>query len=431
MVTNVERERCFMQTLWQNRLIGCRSLTLTNSDEFEIVSVGIRNESGDELPDFSFAALHYTRQNVTLYGSIKIDTHSSHWREQGTVNAPGFSSVILHVVLCQDIVISQNGRDIPTLVMQIPPIIATRYDQLRRGTFCAPYFGSLDPVHTHHILTRVMSDRLKRKSDEILAIFDSVEQNWHETAYISFVRAFGFREKKHSFETLARTLPLRFIRLHSNSPISVEALILGLAGYLDIPDADQYTRQLQNEYAELRHRHNLNPRQISWRGSAVRPGSLPVQSLVRIAAILTAEEQFLDRILRAENGDELVSIFDKMVAPYWQTHIAPSRQATMGCSSAGRQKNELLIINFVIPFLTTYSIVTANEELRDRAIDLYESLPAEDNRYTRQWSAGGYKPESAFFSQALIQLSSEYCTDGLCGSCPLGAHILGKAYSCD
>lgn len=424
MITHTDRERRFLQTLWQNRLFECSDLVLADGTPFEIVNCGIRSEKGDNLPDFSFAAIRYTQSNVTMHGSIKIDTHSSHWREQGTVNAPEFSSVILHLVLYQDIAITQAERNIPTLVLHIPDVVARCHDELRRGATCAGYIGKLDAVHSNHILTRIMSDRLARKSDEVLAIYDSTGGDWHETAYICFVRAFGYREKKQAFETLARTVPLWVLRLHSTSLSELEALLLGQAGYLEVPNPDDYTRRLQYEYAELRKRHELHPRHISWRGIAVRPGSLPVQSLVRIAAILKEEDAFLDRILAADSRDELLSIFDVMLSEYWHTHFAPSRLAAMNAHGMTRQKNELLIINFIIPFLTAYGMVTRNDELRDRAIDLYESLPAEVNRYTRQWEAGGYMAPNAFFSQALIQLSSEYCADGLCGSCPLGVHYI-------
>lgn len=423
-----ERERRFLQTLWQNRLLECNFLTLSDGTPFEIVSSGVRNDGNQNLPDFSFAAIRLTRGNVTLYGNIKIDTHSSHWREQGTVNAPEFSSVILHVVFNQDVVVSQNNRDIPTLVVKVPHSVAQHYDSLRRGTVCSGYFGKLDTVHQHHILTRIMTDRLKRKSDEVRAIYESVGRDWHETIYICFVRAFGYREKKQSFETLARTVPFNIIRLHSDSITKIEALLLGQAGYLDVPSPDNYTRRLQDEYSELRKRHNLNPRQISWGGSAMRPASLPVQSLVRIAAILKEQESLLTRVLTASNHYELMSIFDILLSEYWQNHLAPSRVALRNSMGMTQQKTELLIINFVIPFLIAYSIIISNTELRERAIDLYETLPAEDNRYTRSWLVGGYVASNAFFSQALIQLSSEYCGYGLCGSCPLGVHQLSEIF---
>lgn len=429
MISPTERQRRFLQTLWQNRLFETDALVLTDGTPFEIINSGVRNGSGENLPDFSFAAIHFPENNVTLHGSIKIDTHSSHWREQGTVNAPEYSSVILHVVYSQDVILGQSSRDIPTFVLRPPATVATHYDSLRKGVICACYLGQMDTIKSHHLLTRIMSDRLARKSDEVLAIFESTGRDWHETAYICFVRAFGYREKKLAFETLARTLPLRFLRLHSDSISKLEALILGQAGYLDVSATDDYTRRLQREYAELSHHHGLHPRQISWRGAAVRPGSLPVQSLVRIAAILKEEELFLDRILQADSCDELVSVFDILLSEYWQTHLAPSRLAAMNSSGMTRQKSELLIINFVIPFLIAYGIFTGNDQIRERAIDLYESLPPEDNRYTRQWAGGGYAASNAFFSQALIQLSSEYCAEGVCGGCPVGANYLREKFA--
>lgn len=429
MINSAERDRLFLRTIWQNRLFEGCALRLTDGTEFEIVSSGIRNDDGVRLPDFAFAAIRFKDSNVTLYGNIKIDVQSSHWREQGSVNAPEFSSVILHVVLAQDVIITQNNREIPTLIMEIPPIVASRYDDLRCGRVCRGYLSSMEEIYRHHILTRVMSDRLKRKSDEILAIFESVHRDWHETAYICFMRAFGFREQKAGFETLARSLPLRFIRLHSDSLPDLEALILGQAGLLDVDSADNYTRRLQDQYTELSRRHDLRPRQISWRGGVVRPCSLPVFSLIRAAVILKDEERFLHRVLSAGCCDDMVAIFDVTLSEYWQNHSGPSRVSSKNSTMMTDLQKRNQIINFVIPFLTAYGIVTADEEMRDKAVGLYEQLPAEDNQHTRHWSNnGGYCAPNAFFSQALIQLRTAYCGDGLCGDCPLGVHQLREVY---
>lgn len=426
MNIDIQRDRRLLQTLWQNRLFDCRSLTLADGTPIEIESSGIRSDSHILQPEFNFAVIKYPLQNMVMCGNIKIDTHSSHWRDQGTINMAQFSSVVLHVVFRRDMILTRADREIPTLVITLPPVIAMRYDELRHGMLCPSLLARMNPAHRHHLLTRLMSDRLKRKSDEIIEIYNSVGQDWHETAYIAFLRAFGFGGRKQAYESLARSLPYRFVRLHGDSLADVEALLLGCACFLNIQGEDEYTKQLMNRYVELRKQHALTPRYINWGGSAVRPGSSPVQFLVRIAAILEREQRFLERILKVESCAELRAIFNVPLGDYWKKHSAPSYKDTYGISDMTVQKCDLLIINFVIPLLRAYGSMTGDDELADKAVDMYEDTEREENRHTKHWQSGGYEIPNSFFSQALIQLSSEFCADGMCGDCPLGMTYLSR-----
>ena len=74
-----------------------------------------------------------------------------------------------------------------------------------------------------------------------------------------------------------------------------------------------------------------------------------------------------------------------------------------------------------------YGSYVANDRLRDSALSLLERLPAEDNRYMREWTAAGVKPRNAFESQALLQLATEYCAAQRCAQCPVGRRIAGMS----
>ena len=73
-----------------------------------------------------------------------------------------------------------------------------------------------------------------------------------------------------------------------------------------------------------------------------------------------------------------------------------------------------------------YGSYTGREALRDSALTLLERLPAEDNRYMRGWHDAGLMPRSAFESQALLQLATEYCAAKRCAECPVGRRILNN-----
>ena len=71
-------------------------------------------------------------------------------------------------------------------------------------------------------------------------------------------------------------------------------------------------------------------------------------------------------------------------------------------------------------------ITTPQEDMMRRAIDLWERLSAEHNRYTKPWESDGVVTLNAFESQALLQLSRKYCDHKLCTKCPLGRRLLKK-----
>ena len=67
-----------------------------------------------------------------------------------------------------------------------------------------------------------------------------------------------------------------------------------------------------------------------------------------------------------------------------------------------------------------------NDKLRNKAISLLEDLPAENNSIIAQWKSYGPLAQTAFDSQALLQLSFEYCRHQRCEECPVGRQILSS-----
>ena len=57
-------------------------------------------------------------------------------------------------------------------------------------------------------------------------------------------------------------------------------------------------------------------------------------------------------------------------------------------------------------------------------VEILEQLPAERNRYIRQWEEAGITPRNAAQSQALLQLHNEYCSNHNCLNCQIGYKII-------
>ena len=51
---------------------------------------------------------------------------------------------------------------------------------------------------------------------------------------------------------------------------------------------------------------------------------------------------------------------------------------------------------------------------------------AEQNSITREWEKAGIESESAFYSQALIQLRNDYCKKRRCLDCRIGNKLINS-----
>ena len=73
-----------------------------------------------------------------------------------------------------------------------------------------------------------------------------------------------------------------------------------------------------------------------------------------------------------------------------------------------------------------YGRHSMDESLCRRAADLLESLPPEDNAIVRTWGGCGIRPANASESQALVQLTRQYCDRRDCLRCRFGYEYLRK-----
>ena len=58
-----------------------------------------------------------------------------------------------------------------------------------------------------------------------------------------------------------------------------------------------------------------------------------------------------------------------------------------------------------------------DETYKNRALSILEELPPEKNAITNNWVSLGIKLENAGVTQALLQLTNEYCTQKKCLNC--------------
>ncbi|MEA1898662.1 MAG: DUF2851 family protein, partial [Bacteroidota bacterium] len=94
--------------------------------------------------------------------------------------------------------------------------------------------------------------------------------------------------------------------------------------------------------------------------------------------------------------------------------------------SLGTDAQYSLLINTIIPFLYMYGMSLDKEDLINRAINFLDKIPPERNVIIRKWEQVGIKAESAFYTQALLQLKNNYCKFRKCLDCEIGNQIIAS-----
>jgi hypothetical protein len=285
-----------------------------------------------------------------------------------------------------------------------------------------------------HWLWSLAVERLGRKSSEIREILVKTDNDWEETLYRLISRYFGFRVNTDPFEMLASRLPLKIIRKHSDNLLQVEALLFGTAGLLDetlFREAvrDEYYLLLSREYRMMRAKYSLQPVDgWMWKFHRLRPANFPTVRLSQLAALLTHSEGLFSRVLECRDIASLRPLLSVTASEYWNHHYQFGRQVPSTAGRAGRQSVDLLIINAIVPMLFVYGKNRQQQEWCDRAVDILDSLPPEENSVVTDFVEAGLKPESAFASQALIELRTHWCRYHRCLDCLIGSSLISMGH---
>lgn len=406
-----------MYYVWQQRLFN--TLSTLDGNPIEIIHPGQRNR--DAGPDFFNAKIRM--DGIVLAGNVEMHCKASDWFRHHHNQDKAYDSVILHVVMQADAVISlHDGTEVKTVVMHIPDDIMARHQELLsdRDPFCqircAARLGELPNIQLHDWLTSLCTQRMIEKTNRVKDLINNQLFGWREAFYVILTRSLGTGVNSDAMERLARSLPLNCILHHRDNLLQIEALLLGQAGLIEIATngADgkgidtEHRQLLQREYAFLRQKFSLHPLPVSvWKLGRVRPQAQPQARLKALAALLWTHQDLFNEVLEAK---DLLSV----------SHILSVR-------GIGSQTVRSLIINAVIPILIGYAQWQGDEERCEQALMMLEHIPAEDNRYIQQWVERGIPVRSAFDTQALLHLYRNYCEPHLCMHCRWGCWFVKNA----
>jgi len=420
----------FIHWLWKNQFFDGRSLCDREAGSIGVITPGVYNR--DSGPDFFNTRLIIG--GTEWAGNTEIHVNASDWYRHGHHIDHAYDNVILHIVYNEDAdVYTASGRRLITIRLVFDPVLWENYLDFMNNPSplpCSGLIGLTDGFRIKHWLWSIAVERLERKHDDIREILSKTGNDWEETLYRLVTRYFGFRVNTDPFGMLAARLPLKIIRKHSDQLIQVEALLYGTAGLLDealFREAvnDSYYLLLLREYRVLRAKYSLQPVDgWLWKFHRLRPANFPTVRLSQLAALLSHSDGLFSRVLGCSDRESLRALLSVSASSYWNNHYQFGREVPPVAGSAGRQSADLLIINAIVPLLFVYGKVRQQQEWCDRAVEILDSLPPEKNSVVTDFTRAGLKPESAFASQALLELRNMRCRYHRCLDCTIGSSLI-------
>ena len=397
--------------VWKHKILPLKPLTTVEGQTVEVIDPGLHNH--DQGPDFFNAKI---RLDGTVWaGNVEVHLRSSDWYRHGHESDAAYNSVILHVVGEVDAeVVTQEGKTLPQVRLDIPESIRRSYEELCRTEDyprCHRIISSIPSIKVRPWMDALLVERLKERSEKVAERAERTGGDWERATFVTLSRSFGFGLNGDAFERWAMRIPLSAAGKHRDDLFQIEALFLGMAGLIDEVEglrSSQEVLLLRQEYAFLKHKFSLGDamERADWRFLRTRPSNFPSARILQIAELYHSGRAQMSSLLGAQSVEEL------------QTCLA-----VKGMTAASRR---LLIINTVVPLLFAYGRHTSNDDICQRAIRLLETLPAENNYILRQWQECGLKVSTAADSQALIQLKRQYCDRTDCLRCRFGYEYLKK-----
>ena len=399
-----------MYYVWQQRMF--KSIATLDGNPIEIIHPGLRNHNAG--PDFFNAKVKI--DNIIWAGDVEFHVKSSDWYRHNHQNDKSYDSVILHVVMQADAIVTlHDGTQVKTVVMHIPDDVMARHREVVSSNAhnyirCAPRLGELSNIQLHDWLTSLCTQRMIEKTKRVRDLVDDKLFGWREAFYVVLTRSLGTGVNSDAMERLARSLPLSCILHHKDNLLQIVAMLLGQANLIQLATMGEPDRckLLEREYAFLKQKFQLPPLPLSvWMLGRVRPHAQPYIRLKALAALLWTHQDLFNEVIEAKSLDMLYRIFS--------------------VRGLGSQTARNLVINAVVPILIGYAQWQGDDERCEEALTMLEQIPAEDNRYIQEWIAQGIPVRSAFDSQALLHLSRTYCEHHLCMHCRWGCWFVRNA----
>ncbi|MDW3195291.1 MAG: DUF2851 family protein [Cytophagales bacterium] len=419
----------FLHYVWRFQQFDAGNLFSTSNEAVSIYHPGTLNHNSG--PDFSEARLRIGPMEWA--GQVEIHLRSSDWLRHGHQSDAAYHNVVLHVVYEHDKTISNlDGSPIPTLELKdrIHSDQFEKYHRLRHdaaGIPCTSNIQRVPEIIRTATIDRMVMERLEQKTKEVVDGLKTDLHDWEAATMHLLARSLGMKTNAHTFGEFANSVPWNKLSRHHD--FQKEALIFGLAGFLDDQPQDEHQQALQKEFVFLKHKLGLTQKvsRHHWKFSKLRPPNFPTVRLSQLLAILQKESRLFSKLIGATSIKEVEACLQVPLSNYWSNHYDFAKGSKKVIGPIGKTTLDSIVINAVVPLLVAYGRAIDEQSLIEKAISWLEKMGPENNVITRKWDEIGLENQSALQSQGLIQLYKNYCSRRRCLQCGIGNKILNMA----
>jgi hypothetical protein len=398
----------------------------TAGDKIEIVQFGTWNREAG--PDFRDAAIRINGSNP-IRGCIEIDLVDRNWETHGHATNPAFGETVLHVFIAKSerefFTRTQSNRNVPQVRID-PAILPDAFRAnlaLAKPGRCQGPLNNLPEERIRSMLDAAAQFRLQRKAANIRAKIDNHERD--EALFQEIAAALGYKENKLPFTLIAQRVSLKFLRENVNDG---EAILFGIAGFLETPDLAVYKRSTRNYVRELWDRwwpyrdemRRLIVPSTVWRISGTRPANHPQRRLAALS-MLACEWPAFRRSLGKNTVGAIRDFFGGLAHPFWKIHYTvTAHPSPQSMALIGESRVAEILANVIFPFWFAEDLDVWPE---------YVKLPARlTNRRLETGAARLFGDDSrrkkflktVAHQQGLLQIYEDFCLqdDSDCAQCP-------------
>jgi hypothetical protein len=417
-----------LQARWFAGDFGKQFVT-TNGDKIDIVQFGVWNREAG--PDFSDAAIRLNG-GEPIRGSIEFDLTDRNWEAHGHATNPAFENAVVHVFVHaasqRFFTRTRSNREVAQVRVD-PNTLSESFSAnipLARPGRCQAPLNNLPDERVRSVVEAAARFRLQKKAARLRAKIDNHGRD--EALFQEMAAALGYKQNKLPFTLLAQRLPLKLLREHRDPPEAGEALLFGVAGFLEAPDLDVYERSTRKYVRQLwdnwwPHRDGLQRLILSpkmWRLSSTRPLNHP-QRRVAALAMLVREWPRFKRSLSKRSASAASDLFQTLDHPFWDFHYTLTADpALKQMALIGESRVADILANVLFPFwfaeevdvwreFAKLSARLSNRRLETAATRLFGNDPRR-----REFTG------TVAHQQALLQIYEDFCMqdNSDCAQCP-------------
>jgi len=413
----------------------------TAGEKIDVIQFGVWNREAG--PDFRDAAIRINASDP-IRGCIELDVSNRSWETHGHATNPAFEETVLHVFAEKSdrdfFTRTKSNRNVPQVCIDpavLPDASSANLPLARPGRCQAP-LKDLPEERVRSVLEAAAQFRLQQKANRIRNKIDSHGRD--EALFQEIAAALGYKENKLPFTLIAQRLPLKLLH---DKPEDSEAMLFGLAGFLEAPDLSVFKRSTREYVRKLwdrwwPHRDEMQrmilPAKV-WRLTGTRPVNHPQRRLGALSTLAREWRAFRRAMEKTIAGDPpsqssgvarplastTSNFFSGLDHPFWKYHYTLTAEASpKAMALIGESRVADILANVLFAFWLSEDSEVWPE---------YAQLPARLSNRRLETAATrlfGNDPRRTQFvrtvahQQGLLQIYEDFCMqdNSDCAQCP-------------